>query len=193
MQTWLTYENGSLNPHVSRVGVFWDVSGMLPGAMPVLWAAIERCLYGWHHPLCIGWEPAFLIRDSYGNECPLRPGFYNPDTGTRIDGPHGHGLRSGFLLSQSVPRPDLSLCICRDSRPIAEMPLGHAGSWAMSLPDRLKFQIDCKSELRGRVADTCGTSFALSGLQALRVQLRGGTPGPRATPLTFVSYRAEPT
>jgi hypothetical protein len=188
----LTYENGSLNPHVSRVGIFWDVSGMVPGALPVLWAAIERCRYGWHHPICIDWEPAFLIRDSYGNERPLLSGHRNPDTGTRIDGPHGYGLGSGLYLSQAEPRPDLSLCICRNNRPIAELPLASAGSWALFMPDRLIFQIDCRAELRGRVTDPCGTPFALGGLQALKVQLRGGTPGPWATPLTFVSYRAEP-
>ncbi|TIX90336.1 hypothetical protein [Rhizobium sp. P44RR-XXIV] len=192
MQTWLTYENVSLNPHVSRVGIFWDVSGMLPGTMPVLWAAIERCRYGWHHPLHVSWEPAFLIRDSYGNECPLQPGRDNGDTGTRIEGPHGYGLKSGLLLSQSTPRPDLSLCICRDNRPIAELPLDRVGAWAVFMPDRLKFQIDCRAALRGRITDAYGTPFALSGLQALTVQLRGGAPGPRATPLTFVSYRAEP-
>jgi hypothetical protein len=192
MRTWLTYENGSLNPHVSRVGIFWDVSEMVPGIVPVLWAAIERCRYGWHRPLCVAWEPTFLIRDSDGNECPLQPGHDNPETGTRVDGPHGHGLKSGLLLSQSAPRPDLSLCICRDNRPIAELPLGHAGSWALLMPDRLKFQIDCRAELRGRMTDTQGASFALGGLHALRVQLRGGAPGPRSTPLIFVSYRAEP-
>ncbi|MDO9418449.1 hypothetical protein [Pararhizobium sp.] len=192
MQTRLTYENGSLNPHVSRVGLFWHVSGMAPGAVPVLWAAIERCRFGWHHPISIGWPPSFWIRDVNGNECPLPEGYDNPQTGTRIDGPHGHGLRSGFVLTQDTPRPDLALCICRNGRSMAELPLAAAGSSALFMPDRLVFQIDCATRLHGRMTDTGGTSFAVGGLQALTVQLRGGTPGPWATPLNLVSYRAEP-
>lgn len=192
MRTWLTYENGSLNPHVPRLGIFWDVARDVPGTVPVLWKAIEKCRFGWHHPLCIDWEPSFLLRDRYGNQRQLTPGVTYSDTGTRLDGPEGSGLSAAFLLSQHVPRPDLVFMICRNNRPMAEISLVAAGTWSLTLPDRMVMQIECPIRLYSQLTEPAGIPFALTGLRSLRVALRGGAPGPLSTPLHLVPYRAEP-
>lgn len=191
MRTRLTYENGALNPHVSRIGLFWDVSGMGLNAVPVLWALVERCRYGWHHRLDIGWTAEFRIVDADGNERALEPGCRNTETGTLIE-PTSQAVSGSVVLHQAVSRPDLRLLVCRNRRTMAFLPLGMPGSQPLALPQQLVFQLDCQAELGDRIRDRRGTGFSLSGLAALTVRLQGGAPGPRSTPLTFISHRAEP-
>jgi hypothetical protein len=188
MHTWLTYENRSLNQHIGRIGLFWDISSDLPDMTPVLWRVIEQCRFNWHHPLCIDWEPTFLLCDQWGNQRAIDTGTFDPETGTRIDGPFGHGLNSQFILTHQSRRSDLSFVICRNKRPLAHMPLSTTGSWSLTMPGTVVMQLDCPVKLSSRIIDPKGTGFSLNGLKSLKVALRGGAPGAGSTPLSLVSY-----
>ena len=188
MRTWLTYENYSLNPHVCRIGLFWNIACMVPGTVPVLWEVIEKCRYGWHHPLNIEWEERWMLRDRWGNQQAINPGSSQSVTGTFVEGPFGHGLNSTITLTQKIPQPNLQFIICRNDKPIAEIPLDLEGSWHLQMPDRLKMQLDCRTKLNERIYDRRGTEISLKGIRSLKVALRGGTPGPMSTPLEFSAY-----
>lgn len=190
MHTWLTYENNSLNPHISRIGLFWDVASAAPGAIPVLWNVIEKCRFGWHHPICIEWKPTFLLRDLWGNQRKLSAGVDYLETGTRVDGPSGPGLNSQIIITQKIRRTDLSFVICRNNRAVVEIPLSTVGTWALMMPDRLILQLDCPVKLHSKIINPKGTVFSLNGLRSLKVALRGGAPGAGSTPLQLISHGA---
>ena len=190
MHTKLTYENHSLNPHIGRLGLFWDVEKLVPGTRPLLWKAIEKCRYGWHHPISIEWQAGFLILDSCGNQRQLTAGSYSSETGTRILGPFGCELNSQITLIQERPRPDLSFAICRNGQPLAKFPLGMVGSWSLTMPDQLKMQIECRAKVAQPITDPEATVFSLNGMRSFNIALCGGAPGPCSTPLRLVSYGA---
>lgn len=191
MRTTLTYENRSLNPHVSRIGLYWHLSNDMPAATPVIWHVIEKCRFGWHHPVDIDWEPTFLLRDSFGNRRPINPGIIDLETGTTIQGPTGYGLKLSYIVTQAFPQPDFSLLFCRNQRPFAEFSLQTPGSWAVTMPNILILQIGGRQN-RESQTDWSGTAVYLDGLKSLKVGLSGGAPGPYSTPLALKAYGGQP-
>ena len=188
MRTWLTYENGSLNPYVGRVGMFWEACAT---ARPLMWYAIEECAYGWEHPLVIGWQPEFLLRDVHGNQRFLSLNGVPCEGGLRITYQPGFAMSGSVRITQEMARFDKTLLICRNRRPMLELPLNFSGEQHLELPTRLMFQMGCRDPTGSALSDTSGTGFDLAGVSSLRVQLRGGAPGPRSDKQTFVSYRAK--
>lgn len=184
MRTLLTYENGSLNPYVGRVGMFWDCPD--PQLRPTLWYTIEHCAYDWHHPVSIEWHPGFQLLDAYGNQRHLPPG---GDGETSIKFHPAAAMTGTLTIRQKIARCGVSLLICRNDRPMAKLPLGFVGEQVIDLPHRIVFQMGCRDPTGREIHDQSGSEIDLAGLSDLRVQLRGGGPGPRSTRQTFVSYR----
>lgn len=184
MRTLLTYENGSLNPYVGRVGMFWDCPD--PQILPTLWYTIQDCAYDWFHSVSIDWQPCFRLLDANGNQRDLP---LHGDGETRLEY-HPAAALTGFVtIRQESPRYGVSLLLCRNGRPMAKLPLGFAGERMIDLPHIMVFQMENPDPIGGEIGDHSGAKIDLAGLSDLRVQLRGGGPGPRSTKQTFVSYR----
>ncbi|MFI2767933.1 hypothetical protein [Ruegeria faecimaris] len=192
MTTQLVFENRSLNPNVRRVGLFWDCLDHDQHIRPLTWQVVLQCPYRWYRSFQIDLTLSVRFVNREGNISPDVLVDRKVVCGEATIEPRRKG--DGIDLTITVPKGHRlhKVQVVRCGFPLTETRLPLQGECVLRAPDRLNFAADMTTRQGFRIdrreIGPGVASFDLHHVQAMRVAMYGGTPGPKSDPINFFGY-----